>query len=207
MAQNMSGRREPKWGCVIGIVLGVFVLLPVPMLVAVPVVRHYEFVEAESTVLRYGGRGPIVTYVLVGYIELTVDTDEAWAGVTGGEAVLLGSGRLDGAILADFLHTEQLESVFVSASDIRLFYDRGVPSFPGMNIAVNLTFDGDVMNMTAAFDEAPVPDGYWYDVQAVAVSDQVSVPEPATVLLMGAGLAALVRDVRRRNVEGEVCDV
>jgi len=151
------------------------------------VTTTYDFIKDDSTlsVWGMGGGGP---YSIEGHFRLTVDYDAGIASFDQVDATILGQGFLNGQSLGDLFHMTELETTYVSDTQIEFLLERNIPTFPGADIHLNLTLRDDSVHLTGNFED-PLVDGHWYDLDAVAI------PEPVTVLLLGLGGLLL----RKRN--------
>lgn len=162
----------------------------------VPVTTIYEFVQDESTVVVGSPWGPPEFFSINGQFDLTVDFDVGIASFDDVDATLSGNvwywetygqplpSRTNN--LDVLFKLTELESVYVSDTQIDFYFDRNLPMFPDSNIRLSITFVDGSLNMTGYFS-APVFDGPSYSLNAVAV------PEPGTLLLLAFGGIMLKR--------------
>jgi len=161
------------------------------------VMTTYEFIPDESTVVYYGGWGGRFDYSIEGQFQLSVDFDAGIASFDQVNATLSEEVLYYDYDEHDFSFTQslgllfsmtELESTYVSDKQIDFLLERNIPTFPGSDIHIVLTFMDDSVHLTGNFED-PLVDGHWYDLDAVAI------PEPVTVLLLGLGGLLL----RKRN--------
>lgn len=161
------------------------------------VTTTYEFIPDESTVVYYGGWGGRFDYSIEGQFQLSVDFDAGIASFDQVNATLSEEVLYYDYDEHDFSFTQslgllfsmtELESTYVSDTQIDFLLERNIPTFPGADIHLNLTFMEDSVHMTGDFSQ-PVYDGGWYDLDAFAV------PEPTTLCLFVMGWVML----RKRN--------
>jgi hypothetical protein len=188
---NLKGKGKTMRRGIISIMFAMFVLClwSVPAK-ATPVTTVYEFVPEQSSVIRTGGiRGTYKTFSVEGQFQLTVDYDVGVASFDQVNATLSGKIEYYDYDKAESLFTDsldvlfelrELESVYVSNSKIDFLLEKNIPSFPGSDVHLTVTFMDNSLQMTGYFGE-PVYDGYWYSLDAVAV------PEPATLLILVVG--------------------
>ena len=136
----------------------------------------YEFIPEQSTVVQTGGfGGTYESYTIEGQFQLTVDFD---ADVASFDHVDATYG--DGRSLGDLFNMTELDGTVVS--DTAIDFEGQTTHFPDypFDIHLGLAFVDDLVHLTGGFVEN-VPDGYGYDLDAVAI------PEPGTLLLFGLG--------------------
>ena len=158
------------------------------------VTTTYEFIPDQST-LSVSGRGSGGPYSIEGQFQLTVDFDAGIASFDQVDATIsevIGYIEVGGLQSTDSLgvlfHMTELESTYVSDTQIDFLLERNVPTFPYYDIHIGLSFVNDSVHLTGGFSE-PGYDGRGYSMDAVAV------PEPATVCLFILGWVML----RKRN--------
>jgi hypothetical protein len=160
------------------------------------VTTTYEFVP-DPNALRTGGgihgQG-FGTFSIEGQFQLSVDFDVGIALFEQVDATLYKEIPYYDYDKEDILLTQslcvlfsmtELESTYVSETTIDFVLERNIPSFPGADIYLSLTFIDDMVHLTGHFG-MPLADGYWYNLDAVAV------PESATLLIVSLGLAGLL---------------
>ena len=178
---------------------GIILIVPVVILMCclwgttvwgTPVTIPYEFVQDESTVL-VEGEGPYRYYFIEGQFELNVDFDVGIASFDQVNATLSGEitywetyGSLPSRTnnLDVLFKLTELESVYVSNTQIDFLLERNIPGHPASDIHLTVTFLNGSLQMNSYF-VAPVCDGASYTLNATAVV----VPEPATILMLCAG--------------------
>lgn len=164
---------------------------------AATVTTTYEFLPDPNALRTSGGfdgQG-FGTFSIEGQFLLSVDFDTGIAFFEQVDATLSeeipyydydkGDLSLTQSLSVLFSMTE-LESTYVSDKTIDFVLERNIPSFPGADIYLGLTFIDDSVHLTGHFG-MPMADGYWYSLDAVAV------PEPATLFLVGLSLLLLRR--------------
>lgn len=158
---------------------------------ATPVTTIYEFVRDESIVAMSGR--PAHIYSIEGQFVLDVDFDLGIASFNDVDATISGEIPYYDYDIADFLPTNdlnmffemtELESVYVSNTKIDFLLERNIPTFPGADVHLTVTFIGDSLHITG-YTWPPVYDGPSYSLDATAVV----VPEPATILMLCAAIS------------------
>ena len=160
------------------------------------VTTTYEFIPDQSNlyVSGIGGGGP---YSIEGQFQLSVDFDAGIASFDQVNAALSEEVLYYDYDEHDFSFTQslgllfsmtELESTYVSDTQIDFLLERNIPTFPSADIHLGVTFMDDSVHLTGRFSD-PIPDGHGYSMDAVAV------PEAATFFLVGLGWLML----RKRN--------
>lgn len=162
----------------------------------------YEFLPNPNALRTSGGidgQG-FGTFSIEGQFRLSVDFDAGIASFEQVDATLSeeipyydydqGDLSFTQSLSVLFSMTE-LESTYVSDTTIDFVLERNIPSFPGADIYLGLTFIDDSVHLIGHFG-MPMADGYWYSLDAVAV------PEPATLILFLVGLP-IVNYINRRR--------
>ena len=159
---------------------------------ATPVTTIYDFLPEQSKLGVSGGfAGTSKAYPVEGQFQLSIDFDVGTASIdqvdaTISEAIWYQSGRGEPPRLTQDLntifHMTELESMYVSDTQIDFLLEIECPFWGNYDIQLRLTFMDDLLHLRGGYSE-PMPDSYQYDLDAVAGV----IPEPATVLLLGLG--------------------
>lgn len=158
-----------------------------------PVTTIYEFVPDQSNLVVSGGfAGTSKAYPVEGQFMLDIDLEEDTSSfeqvdATISESILYYVGGFPRPFewtdsLNTILHMTELESMYVSDTQIDFLLEIERPFWGNYDIELRLTFIDDLVHLTGGFSDT-APDSYRYDLNAVAVY----VPEPATLLLMALG--------------------
>jgi len=189
----MNGRTKKSVKSVVCAGIVILALVGCATAPAAIVTTTYEFIPDQSTVQITGWFGE--TYFIEGQFQLTVDFDEGIASFDQVDATLSavcfyfedGEEFYTESLGVLFRMTE-LESTYVSDTQIDFLLERNIPTFPGSDIHIVLTFMDDSVHLAGGFGP-PIFDGPYYTLDAVAV------PDPATLILLSLGSLML----RKRN--------
>jgi hypothetical protein len=153
---------------------------------------EYDFVPEQSEFIRSGGLlGGVCSYCIEGRFQLSVDFDAGNASFDWVDANIskliwyypeIGQQGLWTQDLNVIFHMTELESTYVSTTEIDFLLERNSLSFPLSDIHLSVTSLNDLIWVTGYFME-PVYDGHSYTLNATAVA----VPEPGTLLLLAFG--------------------
>lgn len=130
------------------------------------VANSYMFMSDQSTVVQTGGIGGIhETHTIEGYFVLTVDFDANVAWFERVDANLSESVYLPTQSLGELFQMTELVSTEVNETAIE-FEDTN-PPLGGVDIHIRVTFEDDSVHLIGQRFE-PWPDGYTYDLDAIA---------------------------------------
>ncbi len=157
----------------------------------------YAFLPERSTVLQEGGfAGVHEIYSVEGQFQMSVDADAATVSFDSVDATLDRPLFFFGEqSLGELFVMTELQGTVVSDTQFD-FTGRTTGSMPA-DILLQLTFEDDLVRLTGGFDEnlGGGADGFIVTLDAAAAV----VPEPASLLLLGSGLALLIA-YRRRTI-------
>jgi len=150
------------------------------------VIIPYEFLRDDS-ILTVDGT---FTFFIEGSFDLVYDLDTGAAFFQQVNATFdreVAYWGYPGWLYTDNLNVifqlTELESVYVSETQIDFLLEKNIPRYPNADIHLSVTFIGDWLEMTGYFGDA-FPDGGWYNLNAAAVV----VPEPTSVFLLCGGV-------------------
>jgi len=152
------------------------------------VTTTYEFLPDQSTVVLYGRGGPY-PYPIEGQFQLTVDFDAGIAlfeqvDATISEKIYFFDYYGEEPIYTDSLnvlfHMTEMVSTNVTDTVIDFVFEKNIPTFPGADVYLTVTFLNDSIHLTGYFNE-PIHDGGYIHLDAIAV------PEPTTILMIALG--------------------
>jgi hypothetical protein len=169
-----------------------------------PVTTIYEFVPDQSNLVVSGGfGGTSKTYPAEGQFMLDIDLEEGASSFGQVDATIsepiwysheIGEPPRLTQDLNIILHMTELESTYVSDTQIDFLLEIERPFWGNYDIELRLTFIDDLVHLTGGFSDT-APDSYQYDLDAVAVV----VPEPLTMMFLGLGSLIIRKHICRRR--------